>query len=87
MLRAKESNTGFDTVFVPVGTVDISPAVHCREKQRMNRRPVGTLEFPLEQDSSVLTGRGGERLCYPALKRRAKFNRPCRDEEAVKRFI
>ncbi|MDX2041327.1 MAG: hypothetical protein SF097_08760 [Acidobacteriota bacterium] len=53
----------------------------------MNQRPVGTLEFPPEQDSSVLTGRGREMLCYPALKRRANFNRPYRDEETVKRFI
>ena len=52
----------------------------------MNGRPVGTLEFPPEQDSSVLTGRGGERPRYAALKRRAKLNRPERDEETVKRF-
>ncbi len=55
MLRAKESNIGIDVVFVPVGTVDVSRAVHCQETQRMNGRPVGTLEFPPEQGSSVLT--------------------------------
>ena len=56
-LRAKEMNTVFDTVFVPAGTVEISPAVHCRERRRMNPRPVGTLDSPLAQDSSVRTGR------------------------------
>ncbi len=52
----------------------------------MNGRPVGTLEFSPEQNSSVLTGRGGERPRSQALKRRAKLNRPSRDEETGKRF-
>ena len=58
MLRAKEMIIRFDTVFVPAGTVEISPAVHCREKRRMNPRPVGTLELLPAEDSSVPTGRG-----------------------------
>ncbi len=32
MLRAEEMSVGLDPVFVPVGTVESSAAVHCWEK-------------------------------------------------------
>ena len=47
----------------------------------MNSRPVGTLESSLVKDSSIPLGRDGDYAPYPALKRRAKLSRRCRDEE------
>ncbi len=52
----------------------------------MNLRPVGTLEIPRRKIQASLQD-AAEKHSYPAMNCRANFNRPYRDEEAVKCFV
>lgn len=62
MLRASESHQKVDSLFVPAGTVENSPAIDRRETNEMASRPSGTLESLLAVISSVPAGRGFN--CY-----------------------
>jgi hypothetical protein len=84
MLRDGESSKELDSFFVPVGTVEISPAIHRRVAQGFLPRPVGTLESCAGRNSSVPTGRQVCSPLFPAVNCRANFNRPYRDENPVK---
>lgn len=71
MLRGDRSNQAFNIFFVPIGTVDISPAFSTPGKRGFLPRPVGTPEFSPEQDSTVPTGRVFYRRFFPAVNCRA----------------
>lgn len=84
MLRTDELQQKFDSLFVPVGTAENSPAIHRREAKDIPPRPSGTLEFPPAKTSSVPLGRGF--ICSFSRQSTAGLfsNRPYRDENTVK---